>query len=45
MEIMIPENLGQTSQPLSFRFYDPILSIVQENISDDRKEFFYTRNN
>ena len=34
----------QESLPDSFKFYDPILLIIQEQISDERKEFFYTKN-
>ena len=36
--------LSQDHLPLSMRFYDPILHIVDMEISDDKKEFFYSKN-
>lgn len=36
--------LSQDHLPLSMRFYDPILHIVDTEISDDKKEFFYSKN-
>ena len=33
-EISIPQELSQKSLPLSFRYYDPILAIIQDLISD-----------
>ena len=29
---------------MSFKFYDPIILIVQDQISEDRREFFYSKN-
>ena len=29
---------------MSYRFYDPILQIVQDQIEDDRKEHFFNTN-
>ena len=39
-EVFIPRELAQKQLPLSFRFYDPILKMVQELICDDKKDFF-----
>lgn len=43
-EVFIPYTLSQDHLPLSMRFYDPILHIVDLEISDDKKEFFYSTN-
>jgi hypothetical protein len=37
---MIPEELSQDDMPLSFRYYDPIIILIQERLSNDRREFF-----
>jgi hypothetical protein len=37
---MIPEELSQDDMPLSFRYYDPIITLIQERLSADRREFF-----
>lgn len=34
----IPKDLSQSSLPLSMRYYDPILAIVQENVADEVKQ-------
>jgi hypothetical protein len=39
-ETFIPAELAQDHLPFSFRYYDPILAIVQENLARDRKEYF-----
>ena len=44
LETVIPTELSQQNLPASFRFYDPILSIVKENISDEKREIFHVRN-
>jgi hypothetical protein len=33
-EVIIPQVLGQARLPLSFKFYDPILAIVNEGVSN-----------
>jgi len=43
-ESFIPKELCQDSLPRCYKFYDPILQIIQERISEDRKEYFYCRN-
>ena len=37
-ETFIPQELSQDNLPHSFRYYDPIIAIVQENISDTKRE-------
>lgn len=39
-EIIIPEELSQKKLPLSYRFYDPIMKLIQEDLSKDMREFF-----
>jgi len=29
--------------PMSFRFYDPIMSMIQEMINEDRREHFFSK--
>ena len=43
-EVFIPQRLSDKSLPKSFMFYDPILRIIQDLVSDDRKEFFHCQN-
>jgi len=43
-EVFIPKELSQKSLPVSFRFYDPIIKIVQGLISDDTQEFLLLKN-
>jgi len=35
-EAFIPNDLSQDKLPLSFKYYDPIIAIVAENISDQK---------
>jgi hypothetical protein len=39
-EVFISKDLSQDNLPKSFRYYDYILQMVQENISQDRKQFY-----
>ena len=39
-EIYIPSALTQDRLPYSFRFYDPIIALINENISENRREFY-----
>ena len=39
-ETFIPEELAQRHLPFSFRYYDPVLAMLQENLSRERREFF-----
>ena len=43
-ESFIPQELSQDHLPASYKFYDPIVQIIESSISDDRKEFFYSKN-
>ena len=40
----MPAELSQNHLPSSFRFYDPILDLVQTSLNEERKEFFYSKN-
>ena len=44
-EVLIPKELSQDNLPGSMRFYDPILILLQDFMSIDQKEFFYTSQN
>ena len=39
-ECFIPKDLSQDSLPISFRYYDPVISLVQENTSEVKREYF-----
>ena len=39
-EVMIPEELSQDDMPLSFRYYDPIIILIQERLSYNKREYF-----
>ena len=43
-EAYIPRELSQKSLPLSFKFYDPMMKMVQELISDDIQDFLLQKN-
>ena len=43
-EIFIPHELSQDSLAYSFRYYDPVLSFIQDNISDERRDYFTLKN-
>ena len=43
-EVYIPHELNQDRLPHSFRYYDPIIRFVEDNISEDRREFFLLKN-
>lgn len=43
-QVFIPYLLSQDQLPYSMRYYDPIIAIVQENISDELKEEFNLKN-
>ena len=42
-ECFIPKELSQDTLPYSFRYYDPIIQIVQENVSENKRENFALR--
>lgn len=37
-DILIPNELSQANYPYSFRYYDPIIAIIQENFSEISKD-------
>ena len=37
-ELFIPKELSQDLMPMSFRFYDPIIAIIAENVSYYKRE-------
>lgn len=43
-EVFIPKDLSQTQYPMSYRYYDPLIQIVQQRIADDRKDFYKLKN-
>ena len=43
--MFIPRELSQDQFPYSFRYYDPIIAFIQENLSDDRREIFNVKHN
>lgn len=42
--MFIPKDLSQSQFPLSFRYYDPLIKIVKERMTDDRKDFYRLKN-
>lgn len=41
---MIPYVLSQDHLPVSFRFYDPILRIIKNEMSQSKKDWFQLKN-
>jgi hypothetical protein len=39
-EVYIPKALSQDQLPYSFRFYDPILMLINSKTPDERVQFF-----
>lgn len=39
LEVLIPEELRQSHLPWSYRYYDPIILLIQEKLSKDRRDF------
>ena len=39
-EVLIPQELRQDDLPLSFRYYDFIINLIQEKVSYEKREFF-----
>lgn len=40
IEVYIPPELSQKSMPVSFRYYDPVLAIIHENVRPLKREDF-----
>lgn len=43
-EAIIPIQLSQKNLQLSYRFYDPILKIIQDECSDSKRDFYSLKN-
>jgi len=43
LETVIPKDLSQDNLPPSFRFYDPIQLIINDGISEERRDIFYKK--
>lgn len=43
-EVFILRELSQQQFPLSFRYYDPLILIVQERMTDESKDFYKLKN-
>lgn len=43
-EVFIPKELSQDHLPQSFRFYDPILMLIQERVSNESRKHFNLQN-
>lgn len=41
--MQIPRELSQEDLPASFRFYDPIIRLIQNGMHYKRKEFYYNK--
>ena len=39
-EVYIPKSFNQSDLPISFRYYDPIMKIVEDEMSDEKKMYF-----
>lgn len=39
-EILVPPELSQKNLSQSYRFYDPILNIIQEDFDKESRQFF-----
>ena len=40
LEVLIPDSLSQNHLPLSYRYYDPIICLIQEKLSRERRDYF-----
>ena len=43
-EALIPKELSQDQLPYSFRFYDPIIAIIQDNVEDHGRDIHTMKN-
>ena len=43
-EIFIPSDLSQSKLPISFRYYDPIIQVVQERMAPGKSDYFKLKN-
>ena len=43
-EVLIPKDFCQEKLPYSIRYYDPIIAIIQENVTDEMRETLKFKN-
>lgn len=43
-EISIPMQLKQSNLSISYRFYDPVMALIDEQISREMKDYFVLKN-
>ena len=42
-DVLIPIELSQDKLPMSFRYYDPIIMLIQEKLSKDRRSYLMVK--
>lgn len=42
-DVLIPTELSQDKLPMSFRYYDPIIMLIQEKLSKDRRSYLMVK--
>ena len=42
-DVLIPEELSQDKLPMSFRYYDPVIMLIQEKLSKDRRAYLMVK--
>ena len=42
-DVLIPDELSQDKLPMSFRYYDPIIMLIQEKLSKDRRAYLMVK--
>jgi hypothetical protein len=42
-EVSIPKELNQNDLPYSFRYYDPLITFIQETVSKQRKTYHHLK--
>ena len=43
-EVLIPKDLSQDHLPMSFRYYDPLIKIVQDKMADEKRDYYKLKN-
>jgi hypothetical protein len=41
--VLIPSELSQDKLPMSFRYYDPVIMLIQEKLSKDRRSYLMVK--
>ena len=41
--MLIPVELAQDKLPMSFRYYDPVIMLIQEKLSKDRRSYLMVK--